>query len=509
MLKALSESEPSRQSSSGNANLAPKFFQSAPNAPDVMESLLGFAKGMYLDNPIPSLFKERLVVYLSRFCEGRYCITRHCGYLIGLGCPAGDSSAPVATIEQVMRLLKTPTPWERNDMQALLQHLDTISTPIDWPEPETPMEDCLFAAATVVFVQPRRSNLERAALRNALGGERFERLMGLLTFVRATHYWTMVHPELDIDDDVRRLLDQQAELAKLLLEDAEAGRSEMGMKLFDELKALRDLNERRELERAKQALEERERQRELLLRTAEAELAHVSRVTTMGELTASIAHEVLQPISAIKSTIRSGLVWLANEPANLEEVRACLDRIARDTERATEVIERVRALAKGAPPSKTWLDLSCTIHDALTLIDEEASQHQIAIRMALSSELPLLYGDRVQLQQVVLNLALNAIDAMKSTADRPRQLIVTSVPCESGEVLVSVQDSGTGLTQETFEHLFEPFHTTKCHGLGIGLRISRTIIEAHGGRLWAERNPGSGATFHFILPIGEPEDPAV
>src|ERR1700747_2191749 len=118
MLKALSESEPSRQSSSGNATLAPKFFQSAPNAPDVMESLLGFAKGMYLDNPIPSLFKERLVVYLSRFCEGRYCITRHSGYLIGLGCPAGDSSAPVATIEQVMRLLKTPTPWERNDMQA-------------------------------------------------------------------------------------------------------------------------------------------------------------------------------------------------------------------------------------------------------------------------------------------------------------------------------------------------------------------------------------------------------
>ncbi len=288
----------------------PKFFQSAPNAPEMVERLWHFANGMYLDNPIPSLFKERLCVYLSRFCEGRYCITRHSGFLIGFGHPSGDPSAPAETVAQVIKLLKTPPAWQR-DMNAVLRPLEAISIPIDLPEPETDLEDRLFAAATVVFVEPMRCRRERAALRNAVGGQRFEHLMGLLTFMRAAHYWTMIHPDLDLDDDVRQMLDQHEELARLLLEDPEAARSEMGVRLYNELQILHDLNKQHELEKAKQVLEERDRQRELLLRTAQAELAHVTRVTMMGELTAAIVHEVVQPLAAVGANAdvnRSGFV---------------------------------------------------------------------------------------------------------------------------------------------------------------------------------------------------------
>jgi signal transduction histidine kinase len=301
--------------------LVPNFFQSAAEAPETVERLWDLATGLYLDNPIPSLFKERLFVYLSRFCEVRYCITRHCGFLIGRGHASGDVLVQAESVTQLIRLLKKPTPWQR-DLNAVLRTLESISTPIDWPEPETDLEDCLFATATVVFVEPGRSDRERAALRNAVGGQRFERLMGLLTFIRAAHYWTVIHPDLGFEDDVREMLEQHEELARLLRNDPEAARCDMGVRLFNELELLRDLNERLELEKAKQALEERDRQRELLLRTAQAELAHVARVSMMGELTASIAHEVLQPLAGVTTSANAALRWLAGNSPNLDEARA-------------------------------------------------------------------------------------------------------------------------------------------------------------------------------------------
>jgi C4-dicarboxylate-specific signal transduction histidine kinase len=464
----------------------PKFFQSAPDAPEMVARLWDFANGMSLGNPIPSLFKERLCVYLSRFCEGRYCITRHSGFLIGLGQPSGFPSAQVESVAQVIRLLKTPTPWQR-DMDTVLLQLEDISTPVDWPEPETDLEDCLFAAATVVFVEPLRCDRERAALRKAVGGQRFEHLMGLLTFMRAAHYWTMIHPDLNFDDDVRQLLDQHEELARLLLEDPEAARSEMGAKLFNELRLLRDVNERRELERAKRVLE--------------VELAHVTRVTMMGELTASIAHEVLQPLAAISSSADAGLRWLAGGPSNLDSARACFDRIALAGKRAGEVIARVRALVKKSAPTKVWLDLGETIREALAIVDLEAGRHEVSVRTELAAGLPPVQADRVQLQQVVLNLVLNGIHAMKAVTGRPRQLLIRSQQHESGELVVAVEDSGIGVDQHNMGRLFEPFFTTKPEGMGMGLRISRSIIEAHGGRLWAAPNVGPGITVQFTLPI--------
>jgi two-component sensor histidine kinase len=241
--------------------LVPNFFASAPDAPEIIERLWEFAKAGYLDNPIPSLFKERLFVYLSRFCEVRYCIVRHCAFLVGRGHSSGDPAVEVQTIEQAIKLLKTAPPWER-DPEAILRHLEGLPLLKEWPAAETQAEDWLIAAATLVFVEPRRA--ERA--RRALGGNRFEHLMGLLAFIRTAHYWTVLHPELSFEEDALELLKVNEELARLLLDDPEAARCDMGIRLFQELAARRDLNEKRELEKAKHALEVQVQQKDLLLK---------------------------------------------------------------------------------------------------------------------------------------------------------------------------------------------------------------------------------------------------
>jgi two-component sensor histidine kinase len=263
--------------------LVPNFFRSAPDAPLVIRELWLFAKSAYLDTPIPTLFKERLFVYLSRFCEVRYCVTRHCGFLLGLGRAAGDPSATAMTINQVIRLLQRPVPTEEQSTAAL-DRLEAIAEPIDWPSPETSYDDDLLTSATVLFLQPARASRAKHALRTALGGEKFELLVGFLTFIRSAHYWTLMHPELAFEEDVQDLLRGHQELARILLEDKEAGRCEIGTRLFDELQSLRDLNERQELERAKRALEESGRQKDLLLK----ELNH--RVKNNLQIVSSLLH---------------------------------------------------------------------------------------------------------------------------------------------------------------------------------------------------------------------------
>jgi two-component sensor histidine kinase len=245
--------------------LVPNFFRSAPDAPFVVRELWSFAKAAYLDTPIPTLFKERLFVYLSRFCEMRYCITRHCGFLLGLGRSAGDPNAQAMTIDQVIRLLRRPLPTEEHT-GAMLARLEAVAEPLDWPVPETAFDEDVLTCATVLFLQPARAARAKRALRIALGGEKFELLIGFLTFVRSAHYWTLMHPELALEDDVTDLLRKHEELARLLSEDAEAGRCEMGTRLFEELESLRDLNERQQLEKAKRELEEIGRQKDLLMK---------------------------------------------------------------------------------------------------------------------------------------------------------------------------------------------------------------------------------------------------
>jgi C4-dicarboxylate-specific signal transduction histidine kinase len=242
------------------------------------------------------------------------------------------------------------------------------------------------------------------------------------------------------------------------------------------------------------------KQKEEELRKARANLAHIARLTTVGELTASIAHEVNQPLAAVVTNANASLRWLEQEPPNFEEVRLAIQRIIRDGNRGGDVIKRIRGLVKKDNPQRARLDVNEVVRETVALagVDLQGT----TLRTELADELPLVQADRVQLQQVLLNLAINAMDAMKPVKDRPHVLRIQTKCHEDRAVLVAVEDSGIGLDSDGMEKLFEAFYTTKPSGLGMGLSICRSIIEGHGGRLWAESNGGFGARFQFTLPFG-------
>ena len=244
------------------------------------------------------------------------------------------------------------------------------------------------------------------------------------------------------------------------------------------------------------------------LREAQAELAHVTRVMTMGELAASIAHEINQPLAAVVTNANACLRWLTGPIPNLDEARAAVARIARDGNRASDVIGRIRALVKKSATEQAHLDINEVIQEVLGLIQTEIRKNEVVLRRKLAPDLPRILGDRVQLQQVILNLMMNGIEAMSAVTDRSRDLLIRSCRYESDKVLIAVQDSGTGLETESLDHLFTAFFTTKPKGIGMGLAISRSIIEAHGGKLWASPNDGPGATFQFTLHVGSKEEEA-
>jgi two-component system sensor kinase FixL len=243
-----------------------------------------------------------------------------------------------------------------------------------------------------------------------------------------------------------------------------------------------------------------EKRAEAELQQIRDELARVARVTTLGELTAAIAHEVNQPLTGVINSGNACLRWLSQETPNPEAVRKSVERVISEGNRAAKVIKRVRALVEKAPTLRERLSVNDAITEVLPMIDAEIRRNAIALRTDLASDVPLIFGDRVQLQQVMLNLMLNAIDAMSGT-DPPRDLLVTSARGESNEVLVTVRDSGSGLDEKSLDRLFEAFYTTKAQGMGIGLAVSRTIVQAHGGSLWAQPNEPRGAAFAFTLPV--------
>jgi len=240
-------------------------------------------------------------------------------------------------------------------------------------------------------------------------------------------------------------------------------------------------------------------QGEEVLRQAKADLAHVSRVTTMGELTASLAHEVNQPIAAAVTNANTCLRWLMRDEPDIEEARAAATRIAKDGTRAAEIVSRIRLLFKKGTPRHELIDVNEVIREMIVLLRGETTRYSISVRTELAADLPQATGDRVQLQQVLMNLMMNAIDAMKDV-DATRDLAIRSQRAENEDVVVSVTDTGVGLPQQQAEQIFNAFFTTKPHGTGMGLRISRSIVESHGGRLWAADNPPRGASFCFTLP---------
>jgi predicted ATPase/signal transduction histidine kinase len=275
---------------------------------------------------------------------------------------------------------------------------------------------------------------------------------------------------------------------------------------------------KREIHERQRAEEELHR-KEMSLREAEIELAHFSRITTMGELAASIVHEVNQPLAGIVTNANAGLRWLAEDSPNLFEARETLQRIARDGNRAAQIITRIRALSKKAPPQKERINLNGIITEVIAMARNEIQGNGVSLETRLASDLPFISGDRIQLQQVILNLLVNAIEAMSEVDEGARNLVISSrlvsnqetespeeraqakANAEADLVLVTVQDSGSGLDPEGNDRLFDAFYTTKRQGLGMGLAISRSIIQVHGGRLWAKPNAPRGAVFQFTLPI--------
>jgi NO-binding membrane sensor protein with MHYT domain len=246
------------------------------------------------------------------------------------------------------------------------------------------------------------------------------------------------------------------------------------------------------------SLSEQKRAEEVL-RQAQADLARVNRVTTMGALTASIAHEVNQPIAAAATNADACVRWLSHDPPNLEEARAAAMGIVRNATRAAEIVNRIRLLFKKGITERELLDVNDVVREMIILLRGEAAQHAVSVRTELAADLPRVMGDRVQLQQVMMNLMSNGIDAMKDM-EGPRELAIKSQRAENEQLMVSVSDTGVGLPPQQAEQIFNAFVTTKRHGTGMGLSISRSIVESHSGRLWAADNSPRGASFHLILP---------
>jgi signal transduction histidine kinase len=241
---------------------------------------------------------------------------------------------------------------------------------------------------------------------------------------------------------------------------------------------------------------------------AQAELARVGRLTTMGELVASIAHEINQPLAAILANGEAGLRWLNRDEPDLDEVRNAVSRITQDASRAGKMIENLRSLAKKSEPQFARLDINGAIQEILALTRTELVQHDVGLRTDLSARDRMVFGDRVQLQQVMLNLILNSIEAMSAVMDRPKVLTISSERVEPSGMLVAVKDTGRGIDPATADRIFESFFTTKPNGMGMGLSICRSIIEAHGERFWASPNTPHGAIFQFTLPTDKMEPPS-
>jgi signal transduction histidine kinase len=241
------------------------------------------------------------------------------------------------------------------------------------------------------------------------------------------------------------------------------------------------------------------------LRKVQSRLAHVSRVTTLGELTASLAHEVNQPLAGVVSSADACLHWLAAQPPNVDKARRATERILRDAKRASDVVARVRNLAKKAPLQRTSVDINETVEETISLATRELSQNNVSLETQLAENLPQILADRIQLQQVILNLIINACEALTAADDEFRKLSISTAR-EMGSVALTVRDTGFGIDPQEIEAVFEAFHTTKPGGMGMGLAVSRSIIEGHCGRLWAEPNEPRGAIFKFTIPTKKESD---
>src|SRR5580692_2390703 len=375
----------------GRFGILPNFFRSARAAPELLEQLWGFAKAGYLDNPMPAVFKERLFVWLSRFCPMRYCIVRHVGFLLGggHGRAAGDANAKPQSLTEVIALLRRPSPWHR-DMAPVYASLEAQAGALkSWPAPGSEMEDAIFACAAVMFIEPARSDSARRGLVRILGLREYELFSGCLAFIRTAHYWTMLHPEIESEDDMIELMRGHADLARLLLEDPEAHRSEMSERTFQELTHLRDLNERQELQKAKQALEEKDRQKDQFI--------------------AVLAHELRNPLSAIRTSA------YALRRLDLQDDRAAplVERVDRQSTAIARMLDDLLDASRIAFGKVSVqlepLELRALLTEAFDEQEPHARQAGLQLNARIAGGICIVNADRVRLRQIIDNLLSNAI----------------------------------------------------------------------------------------------------
>ena len=441
----------------GRFGILPNFFRSAQAAPELIQQLWGFAKAGYLDNPMPSVFKERLFAWLSRFCPMRYCIVRHVGFLLGQshGRAAGDAAAVPQTIDEIVGLLRRPSPWQR-EMEEVYALLEGLTAPIDtWPGSGTELEDAIFACAAVMFVEPVRSERARRALVHAAFDASSFSAAAWPSSARRTTGRCCIRksrPKMTCSTDARH-----EDLARLLLEDPEADRCEMGERLFAELTSLRELNERQELERAKQALEEKDRQKDHFI--------------------AVIAHELRNPLGAIRWATDASLMQMPDPRA-----AQLVERLDRQTTAMTRMLEDLQDASRTALGKVSVrlerVGLPELLADVLNEQQTRTEQAGLNVIAQFPGQVCFVKADRVRLRQILDNLLANAIKF--TPADGTVEL---SLAQEAGHAVVTVRDSGVGFDEEFADKLFDPFTQAEQGpdrpggGLGLGLAIASRLAK--------------------------------
>ena len=501
----------------------PNFFRLPPGDSALTANLWAFARFAYLDNPLDGLFKERLFVYLSRFCEIRYCAIRHLGFLVGLGRPAGDAGVPVQTVDEALRLLRRPLPAGEAVGRAI-QRCEAEAAPLEeLPPPDSGLEEALFGCAAHVFLDTAESPRCLAALRQLLGASRAEYLLLLLGFVQIAHYWTRVHETLDIEDDVRELLAANDELAACLLHDPDAGACRVSHRLLDELHMLREERQRRDgLDDAARESEERLKRinAELAARIADARDAHRAALNVMedaieakealaesdrrkDEFLATLAHELRNPLAPIRNSVQ--IMRLAGVDGDLaEQARETIER------QVTHLVRLVDDL----------LDVSRISRDKFELRKEPVAL-AVVIQSAVETSRPLLEAsgqeftvtlppkpvwlnaDLTRLAQAVSNLLNNA--AKYTPASGAIRLVAER---RGGQAVVRVRDTGIGIPPDLHAHIFEMFgqvdtsHERTQGGLGIGLTLVKSLVEMHEGTVEVHSDgAGRGSEFVLRLPV--------
>jgi signal transduction histidine kinase len=469
----------------------PNFFCSAPSAQALVEQLWEFAKAAYLDSPLPSVLKERLFVHLSRFCEVRYCIVRHVGFLIGEGRPAGDASVMPQTIAQVVALLRRPLP-DAVQLATCLERLDSYRHPRQMPDSGTQLEGDLFDALTIIFLEPRHSEGARRAVAGAFGEHGFEILTAFLAFVRTAHFWTETHPTLAYEPDMIAVMAKQDELTRLLLDQTEAEQAKAGETLRRTLAALRESQgERAKVEAALRISEER-----LKLSLQEAD-------RRKDEFLATLAHELRNPLAPLRNGLQiARLTSKSDSP--FQRTIEMMDR------QLTHLVHLVDDLLDVGRISSGKIELrrkEVTLGDVLTSSAEaarsaiDAHAHELIIEPG--AEELRINADFDRLTQIFSNLLTNAAKYTERGGK-----IELRVAREGDWAVVSVADNGIGIPAADLPHVFELFSQVRLHqgraegGLGIGLSIVRKLVEMHQGTVSAcSEGDGKGSTFTVRLPL--------